>query len=983
MMFGHSRLPNANRSSRNTIGGFLSASGVLALFSPLLPVQSQELPRPVATVLNAARAPVSVAKAGWRLEIHSEETSDVFWDRDTIQTRTAPLFSLRVTNAANLSRAVALSWRILDQDGNVYQRRNARFTVSARGLLNRRELFEAPRRGAFVLHVEADTGASGKLEAALPFAIVVTPSTGFRPRSFFGLNAPAQLSRNQLDFYSRIGARVLRSPWMTHNSGEIAAFDEQMRARLERNLATVGVLLPEASTPSAANVTRVDSIGTDWQETRRSLTPIARHTLMARWEVGGIASPQERSELIQAVNAIRPGYANAVNSNAAAWWPGSPPFIGLPTGLTFVLPQARSLKPTTSDVVTLLHPAAQSRVLSEWNRQAGAQNQPFYLDDACASASGDLRRATGQWVSRYALAIMNGASGLSTALDGSACGSGAKTDVMTRMTRATAFAQMTRTLEDTAYSGELFASSPGVWGALFRGPKSNVALVWASPETAGSRLVLRFDRTLLSNGTPLRFLDAYGNELLRSRDSRIRVPLREEPIYIEFPFDVESFQAAARSATVEDTSSLAVQLLPLTQIPGSDLLTVRVKVQNLLPQAWSGSLRLTPPTGWKLASDVANLKLAIGQYRTIGFVVTQSQRSATGQYAFQMNPSGQRSQEQSTFVATALNWTAGQTVRIDGSLAEWQQALWLSPSGDAGNVPARIAVRWDATRLYIAARVQEKRLHVRRETETAFPFWDHHDALQIVLGVRDNAIKSFSRTSPRDVNYGFLLTPFRRGPSGVEVRVLRLWSPSIPFGAPLDRVRWGGPVPGAQSAIRRDEPNKVTWYEASLPLNEIRELRPATRTPREATGLDSPIRLGWMLHRDDVAPVVWPAAGSGFAWDVDSRAFFPPGRVAPTVPTLLGWTQTGKLASDAQVKTRSPLRRKPPLTAQNGSLTSTRRLPARPPRVDPPSPQATPPTTSRAESRDSSGAPEVLPMPVRILPPAATPEGQILPPQSP
>ncbi|MDF2440925.1 MAG: hypothetical protein JWN98_1909, partial [Abditibacteriota bacterium] len=284
--------------------------------------------RPAANLASVAHGSVATSSAnvaGWRAELLGEEPTGIYWDRQTLLTRTSILFSLRLQNGQNRSRPANLVWRVLDLNGREIWKREATFVVGARRLLHRRELFEAPARGAYVLQVavRSSEGPNGDVRVALPFALSIAPTSGFRPRSFFGINAPALLSPGELAFYTRIGARVLRSPWLPGNSGESVAMDEELRARLERNLATVGVLQPAPGRPAgvASAITQVALPGNanragEWDSTRQVLAPMARWPLVTRWEIGGLNSVQRRSDFEQAMQSV-PVQANSVAFNFA------------------------------------------------------------------------------------------------------------------------------------------------------------------------------------------------------------------------------------------------------------------------------------------------------------------------------------------------------------------------------------------------------------------------------------------------------------------------------------------------------------------------------------------------------------------------------------------------------------------------------------------------------------------------------------------
>ena len=194
---------------------------------------------------------VMPSRAALQLSVEPEEASGVFWAAQTVKTKTELLFSFRVRNDDAAERPVILSWRIEDAAGKVWLKDGDKLSVAARAAIVRRVLFDAPARGAYVLKVEAKAkrdGPDDRVVVEEPFAVVATPSKAMRPHSFFALTAPTILSADDLSFYKRIGARVLRSNWLpgaTDSAGQPITeltLDSQFQVRANNDLTTQAVL---------------------------------------------------------------------------------------------------------------------------------------------------------------------------------------------------------------------------------------------------------------------------------------------------------------------------------------------------------------------------------------------------------------------------------------------------------------------------------------------------------------------------------------------------------------------------------------------------------------------------------------------------------------------------------------------------------------------------------------------------------------------
>jgi hypothetical protein len=159
-------------------------------------------------------------------------------------------------------------------------------------------------------------------------------------------------------------------------------------------------------------------------------------------------------------------------------------------------------------------------------------------------------------------------------------------------------------------------------------------------------------------------------------------------------------------------------------------------------------------------------------------------------------------------------------------------------------------------------------------------------------------------------------------------------------------------VAGARCAIRRDEQKRITFYEASIPLDEMPTLRPAMR----ARG-DVPVRFSWILHTDEGPALEWSRATSVFPWWSNTGSFLPPQQLYLAAQTPVGFTLNGTVDAGPGDDARPE---------------EVRPIPVRPRPLPTPPPSTEPPTL-----------PEISPLPPRVLPPVESPDGNPLPPAPP
>ena len=817
-----------------------------------------------------ARAQTPAPDAGTpRLDVRGEESTSVYFDRDTIGPQTPILFSARLQNPTNQSRDIDLSWKIADADGKVVWARKASFAIEGGATIIRRELFDAPRRGGFLLQISASyqrKGADAFAQTSLPFAVTLAPppgaTQGARPRSFFVLDAPSSLDAQGLDFYSRLGARVLRSPLPADpTKPDWSGLETQLGERLRRNLSSIALLdLGEDGSRAPAF----------WA--RQVPSTLARLNSLSTWELGGEVDPSDLDAWSQLVRARRPDVS----------------LLGpLPTLPSGVAPETAKLRNGSIDGATFgwpleqtqsVHPAALRRLWLSRGlaaRQAGLNS--FHLRRA--DASGGAAEMTADYLS----AIMAGASSMSEPVAFSPTGS-AKS-----MARAAAFTMLSRTLEDAAFREQLFPKSPSLEGALFRTPRGSVAVLYAPLRPC--KMTLRV--------SPAQVLDAYGNALAESQNGTLEVDLGEQPVYIASSVGTEVLSYALRSARVAGVSSLEAQLLPLSRDPkttGPGSSTVRVRVQNIGLEAASGQLQLRAPRGWKLARDRYDVTVEPGESKTFEFrALTSPFDPKKPALPFELAARGgiEGNWKWNARVATAQSVAANEAPVIDAHLNDWADASWMSVAPNAAGVGARLAWKWDASNLYVAAQVRETALTARNPEASSYEFWRGFDAVQLAFGV-SNGPETVPSVAPfHDADFGFLLSPWAQNDAqNFQGRLLRLWGSDKPYNSVADRIRWGGAVNGAKCVIARDEQGESTIYEAKLPLSAIPGLNPKALAQK-----DGVVRFGFIVHNAEGTPLDWGASNGNFPWWENTSTFLPEGRLTSALRSTLGFSLVGDVGT--------------------------------------------------------------------------------------
>ncbi len=931
---------------------------------------------------------------GLRVKIECEEPTGIFLDSETVALRRSMLFSIHAFNQTDEVQNVTIDWRVRDVTGKVVRAGEQKQPIPAGGFVSRRELFTAPSRGAFSLEATAFArrkGADLKAESEFPFAVIAAPQKDERP--FLLLDAPLEVGEPEMDILARLGARALRTEIPVGEGVDEAQAtitrSTVLEARERRGLATVGVLTAPRGEGTGRN--RDDE---EWLQAAIRL--ISQTPSIRSWEVTGRATADTLSELSRAAHNMTPARSVFTTSRPAGDWKRLSP----PDGLIY------NLRPLDAGV----HPAALRRSLLAASKRATDNGlDTFHVRGVTqpdnTSKARALESAQGM-MTQTVMALIAGAQGASTKLF---------TDDQTdreSLARGAAFAALNTQLGNAEFHEELFPPSPVILGAVF-GKQQNggsVAVLWTAPGQNGRESKGKLEAWL----PDAQVLDVFGNVALAGERRIFSLPLSSQPVFVTSNASPEALARGLREGFVSGIEPLAAQMLPIEQpiefegemkpkdnkFTPSSKLALRVRLHNTGVGSVTGTLKLNPPPSWQLEVSSREFELKEGESRIYDFPVAQVKPNdkypvridATG-----VLKNGDKSERgtwkwsQNAQVVTALNVQPQETITVDGSLDDWSRAQWLNL--DSKTVRSQLALKWDTTRLYIAAKVREPRLKAREDNGRLYDFWEGTDAIQIGFGLRDAQWMQPGSDPFRDTDYGFLLSPFHTRADGtIDARVLRLWSPQIPFGTLSDHVRWGGAVPGGHAEIRRNERTGETFYEASIPLSEITDFNPgAMRATAQEAG--SSVRFGWILHNDEGENLQWAKENNVFDWWNHGGSFLPGSDFSYAAQTMLGFTQQGEVAVGSNVP-RGPRRNPeaapvlPPLPGElppyipNADNTIVAPPPVEvPPAQVPPTRSPAPPQMTPAPPVKTPAPPASLPAPVPIenlppdyLPPAPPPQ---------
>jgi hypothetical protein len=471
--------------------------------------------------------------------------------------------------------------------------------------------------------------------------------------------------------------------------------------------------------------------------------------------------------------------------------------------------------------------------------------------------------------------------------------------------------------------------------------------------------------------------DLWGNMVAQAKHGRLVIALNAAPVYVLSSVPHNEWSHAWRAASLQGLRPLAAQVLPLSPLPTAGRSAGRrphleVRLQNISLTTFKGTISVNPPPGWSLMVNHIAIELNAGQSRVYSFKSALAPPRPNGLYAVTVHAQRGASHwqwRQNVRVAVAQHT---RTVNIDGRLDDWANAAWMAttlPRPGHASRAVRLALCYDDVNLYVAARVVQSRLQVRREGESAYRFWDGNDCIELVFGPDQPSAAYPGGAGANDHGYGFLLSPFEQSGEHTEGRVLRLWGGSTPYAMSRvgDHTRWGGALRAARCFITRDEARGETLYEAELPLSQIGWLRPR----RHATDQSS-INFSWKVFDHSAQSSSWGRATGVFAWWAGSGSFWPNSHAYLAACTPLGFGAAmppGRL----QMPELLPLPAVPRKTPSHAAPF------VRPPKTGPgadtaPPPFELPPLAPMAPSSLPAAAPVAVGTPLPpVLP--ATPDG--------
>ena len=382
---------------------FLGAATAVCAQSRVVPQDLNQVPPQVVSRDETPRT----ATSSLRLQLWSEQRSGVFYESETMKTRTPLVFSVRLFDDAGDERPATLSWQIEDARGKTIWKRSTKIRTAPGAFIQGRELFDVPALGSYLLRVRAfakggEKNRANDAEVVLPFAVVQQTRAGFRPRSFFALTAPANLNDDELDLYARLGARVLRSPW----NADDATLDNQLQARLQRRIATWGVFSTDAARGG------LDGAGGSEALQQQMAQLASRYRAVTRWELSGEGASGDLPPILpanardSAAQWLRPAQSNGAAQNDG--WDGVV-FDDAPAAST------RSTQQIEDGA------SSQLRALLWARAHSTAPRGDFFVASSAASQDDDRndmtpRQAAGELSSRYLLGILGNVSSLSVRL---------------------------------------------------------------------------------------------------------------------------------------------------------------------------------------------------------------------------------------------------------------------------------------------------------------------------------------------------------------------------------------------------------------------------------------------------------------------------------------------------------------------------------------------------------------------------------------
>jgi hypothetical protein len=426
-----------------------------------------------------------------------------------------------------------------------------------------------------------------------------------------------------------------------------------------------------------------------------------------------------------------------------------------------------------------------------------------------------------------------------------------------------AFSAMTHFLEDAHLQGDLYASSKAMWALHFVRPDQSSVVAFIPEQLPGTDLdspdAESTRATMILPAADFEVYDFLGRAVGTRAGGELRIPIQTwEARYFVSRRPAGEIYDAFTAARFEDQPPLFVNIrsfdAPLEGRP-----RLRVKVENLLPQTLSGSIRVTPPDGISLKTEVAPLQdLRPGETRFVEFELMQASPNPMNRYPFSYRAEAAgvvQEGTQTVQVACAQHGSA----KIDGNLADWEDALGVTLVSRGGKDWRQIAMdpseaakllaqpeqsstaiyrlwtQWDDHNLYVAAIVPDESprsaepYRGKISSTRNMPYM--YDSLQLAFDVMaqnpDDLLLGdplYEKTMAADVDYEFCAARISNGRSELH----RLKAPGTnlqsyyPTSGKTDPPL--GAIDAAQVAVRYDDDGKRYIYEMAIPWNCVPEL---------------------------------------------------------------------------------------------------------------------------------------------------------------
>jgi hypothetical protein len=399
-----------------------------------------------------------------------------------------------------------------------------------------------------------------------------------------------------------------------------------------------------------------------------------------------------------------------------------------------------------------------------------------------------------------------------------------------------AYATLTHRLRDLRPAGEEPVGS-ALRAYLYEGGGRSVAVVW-SVDGSGELAVE-------TGPVAVTVYDLMNNEVARTDGGMLRIPLTEQPHFVEAPgVPAERLGAIVRAGQVHGIAPLGLEIAQLADLP-TNLPELTLTVTNRINVPQRGVARITLPDGWAVADPSLPFgPLQPGDSVTLAYrleqVVTNDDNSYPVTVTAVRLDGVSVAASRTLFVTTVTKGTP----TVDGDLAEWASGAPVHladashvvgvPHWTPHNLSARAWMMWDDENLYVAAAVTDDHFH---QPYSGGNVWQG-DGIQLFLDPNND--KS-TEPRPDDQEIGLSLT--EAGP--------QVW-------------RWRGPTTGhltsARLAVRRGD-NGDAAYELAVPLADL---------GLAGAGAGTRVGMSFLVNENDGAGRVgWLSwtPGIGNAWD--------------------------------------------------------------------------------------------------------------------